>query len=247
MNTFHDAGPTWTGSSGRRSRIDYICMCTALSNFVRECSVCDEIDLATALRDDHNVLLAQVVASTDAKRIREESPAQAPEKTQRGHKRLDKDPYGAGAHDSVAILAQGYLAPRAISYQQSCVRYTKDSLQEPARISYFQRLLEDCHVVFNHTANRRSACLQIDHVTADLVQHFKWAASQAFVPLSAAPKKSWISGRSWGIIRSVSTVRSQLRKFRRNEDFAFCSYAFLVWKASTSFSSQRRYEWAFVS
>ena len=59
VNTFFPAGPTWTGSTGNRSRIDYLCVSSTVFEAIEKCWVCHDIDLATAVRDDHNVLALQ--------------------------------------------------------------------------------------------------------------------------------------------------------------------------------------------
>ena len=57
-NTFFDAGPTWTGSGGHRSRIDYVLTPLVLKNAVEACEALSGLDLATGLRDDHTAVAA---------------------------------------------------------------------------------------------------------------------------------------------------------------------------------------------
>ena len=60
VNSFHNAGPTWTSSYNLKSRIDYLCVSQAMLRCVQECHTDTSIDLATAVRDDHTVLLARL-------------------------------------------------------------------------------------------------------------------------------------------------------------------------------------------
>ena len=53
VNTFFDAGTTWTSSFGTTARIDYVLSSRKLFDRTSCCSTCKEIDLATAIRDDH--------------------------------------------------------------------------------------------------------------------------------------------------------------------------------------------------
>jgi hypothetical protein len=68
-NTHFPAGPTWTGSRGHRSRIDYVCIPDHMLERVSSCRILSEIDLATAFRDDHEsvaVLLHDLLALVPA-------------------------------------------------------------------------------------------------------------------------------------------------------------------------------------
>ena len=56
LNTYYDAGTTWTGSRGHTSRIDYIGVDSHLFSCCTGCSVNKDIDLSTAERDDHNLV-----------------------------------------------------------------------------------------------------------------------------------------------------------------------------------------------
>ena len=47
LNTFFQAGTTWTGSGGHRSRIDYLCVSPQLKTIANRCWVSLDIDLAT--------------------------------------------------------------------------------------------------------------------------------------------------------------------------------------------------------
>ena len=58
VNTFFDAGPTWTGSTGKQSRIDYVGVSTKLKACIARCFIAEDIYLATGERDDHNVWAA---------------------------------------------------------------------------------------------------------------------------------------------------------------------------------------------
>ena len=60
INTHHEAGFTWTGSRGHRARIDYMCAPVSFLPFVTTCRAVDEVDLATAVRDDHRPMLVKL-------------------------------------------------------------------------------------------------------------------------------------------------------------------------------------------
>ena len=55
-NTFWNAGPTWTGARGHKSRIDYFLVPLEAVNTISQCEVLDKIDLATGVREDHAAL-----------------------------------------------------------------------------------------------------------------------------------------------------------------------------------------------
>lgn len=59
-NTFEGGQPTWTGSRGHRSRIDYVYVKQAHAHAVSQVSVEPDIDLSTSGRADHDVLSARV-------------------------------------------------------------------------------------------------------------------------------------------------------------------------------------------
>ena len=59
-NTLCDAGHTWTGTRGHVSRIDYVMLSEGLYHVMSGSRVADEIDLSTAVRDDHRVITAKV-------------------------------------------------------------------------------------------------------------------------------------------------------------------------------------------
>ena len=48
VNTHHDAGPTWSGSRGHLSRIDYVGVTSKLVKQISCCNVWHNIDLAPA-------------------------------------------------------------------------------------------------------------------------------------------------------------------------------------------------------
>ena len=60
-NSFFDAGATHTGSRGHKRRIDYILCCQALFQRIKWCSCLLNIDLSTAVREDHHVLAACIL------------------------------------------------------------------------------------------------------------------------------------------------------------------------------------------
>ena len=64
VNSWYSSGTTWTDLYGHRHRLDYIGMTRNLFNCTLSCNVEVSIDLATAERDDHNVLVA--VLNTNA-------------------------------------------------------------------------------------------------------------------------------------------------------------------------------------
>ena len=66
VNTFFNAGPTWTGASGYKHRIDYILVSAWVLNNVSSCTVNGGIELVECERDDHNVVDASLELSSRA-------------------------------------------------------------------------------------------------------------------------------------------------------------------------------------
>ena len=94
--------------------------------------------------------------------------------------------------------------------------YTRESLEEPARICYFQRLVSEFEVQSFLTSARSDACKHLDNTAKNISQHFHWAASQAFIPQRAAPKKTWLSSRIWELVQSCNEMRSALRRWSKS-------------------------------
>ena len=61
LNTFCDAGPTWSGNRGHEHRIDFVCASGWLHDSISNVHVSSTIDLATKIRDDNRVLVASLV------------------------------------------------------------------------------------------------------------------------------------------------------------------------------------------
>ena len=60
VNTFIDGSPTWAGSRGHLSRIDYICVPLQHGDAVTHCAICSDIDLTPSSRDDHRALMVSL-------------------------------------------------------------------------------------------------------------------------------------------------------------------------------------------
>ena len=257
VNTFFNAGPTWTGSTGKRSRIDYVCASMSLKPFFKRCCICEDIDLSTSERDDHSVVLARLeafptsqcnVSDIDSRYEKnEKNVSKEPQKKQKkavGNSAEDR--LGAAASslnfDSDSIPHFGSnLALRAIHSSQCRARYTKDSLMDPARIAYFQRLMSEFCFDGERANDRASACCGLDVATTKLVHYYKWAASQAFIPVQSSPNKSWVSERSWGLMQTVSSLRRYLKKVFRRIELARCEQAFRAWQVSCRSRCVRAY------
>ena len=78
-------GPTWTGSRGHRSRLDYIGLSIPSLRRVSACYVDDTVDLATAVRDDHFVVVVDFLPQDVSEVVSTEAPTSdgKPEMTQR--------------------------------------------------------------------------------------------------------------------------------------------------------------------
>ena len=57
-------GPTWTGSRGHKARLDYIGISIPVLPNVSACYVDRTVDLATAVRDDHAVVVVDILPPT---------------------------------------------------------------------------------------------------------------------------------------------------------------------------------------
>ena len=60
VNTYFEAGPTWTGTRGAQHRIDFILVSISILPNIEGCKVNRNIELAESERDDHSVLEADV-------------------------------------------------------------------------------------------------------------------------------------------------------------------------------------------
>ena len=106
VNTFFSAGSTWTGSSGWTSRIDYLGLDRRISDAVDECFVSEDVDLSTAEREDHHLLVCRFKGLAAA---------------------------------ITAVVGEG--KPDVPLKACGTARYTKQSMSDPARATYFQRLM----------------------------------------------------------------------------------------------------------
>jgi hypothetical protein len=196
LNTFFAAGPTWTGSGGHRSRIDYLVTSDKLFDYAVGCWVCSGIDLATSLRDDHSVLYAKITGFCKALLCSSEGTSQR-------------------------SLLQDCGAPK----------YAKQSLRDPARVCYFQRLLSQFVPQFSDHALVAGTRAQLDATAAGFVDHVKWAARQSFVLVADAPRRPWISTRTWEVIQMGSKCRGILRRWKKTAGACLCSLVLRCWHA----------------
>lgn len=95
------------------------------------------------------------------------------------------------------VKAPDDLSEPAIPYRG---RYSKDSMADPARVSYFQRLMS--HYDLRKVANgvRRSAT--INKVVPDFGTYTRWAANQSLAAERSFSKKSWISPASRAVVKA---------------------------------------------
>ena len=208
-NTYFDAGTTWTGSTGLKSRIDYICPSHALHQHVTECYVDLNLDLSTAVREDHNVLICKFERLSQA--------LSAP---------------------SGSACGKQMRKPRKPSKP---TRYTKESLADPARISYFERLISQFQPTLPCRSGRLDARSAIDDSVSKFNDHVRWAASQCFVAKSSPPRKCWISESTWSVIRSGIDCRNSLRSLRNQHDRVVCSWALHLWRIRMLASVSNQY------
>ena len=66
LNTFTCAGTTWTGSRGHKSRIDYLLSSSWAKEAVYETYEDYSLDLATSVRDDHNIVISRFSGLSNA-------------------------------------------------------------------------------------------------------------------------------------------------------------------------------------
>ena len=109
--------------------------------------------------------------------------------------------------------------------------YTRESLEDPARICYFQRLISEFEVQPLLTQSRSAACNHLDNNAKNISGYIHLAAKQAFIPERAAPKKTWLSSRTWELVQSCNGMRSALRRWSKSWRQHVLTLAFSCWVA----------------
>ena len=190
VNTFHDAGTTWTSTYGTKTRIDYVLTTQKLATLVSRCTTCTDIDLATAVKDDHTALatdfnnvssllveMAAKIGRTNAfVRSRQQQPRKyTPESM--------KNPNNRWYFQHAVATAWQYskVRRRAASAQQQ----QQDWVRNPNTLGRTE---------LNPSAYSVEADVKL------LVNAVRDAADKFFDAQATAPRKPWLSQRTWEIV-----------------------------------------------
>ena len=207
LNTYTCAGTTWTGSRGHKSRIDYLLSSSWARAAACETFVDYSLDLATSVRDDHNIVvsrfsgLSKIIAEKRASLTSNCAPSKSVESK------------GAVKFDRMYFKDPAYC-----SYFRGLV----DELPMfPGTVG---------------VADHRTACLEIDAAAEGLAKGVLNASIHTFPTQASAPRKSWISTCTWVVIQQSNWSRSQLRRHRARCTKFFCAFIFGAWVSTSRVS-----------
>ena len=211
LNTFVKAGPTWTGSRGHKSRIDYLAIPQWMRNCACKVSVDTSVDLATRLRDDHNLVVAKlsdVFSCTGARRT--------------------------DLHDTRG----GAPVRHAFQPARKQIKFDSSSIKCPWYQERFREKVASI-LMFSGTdgvQDHAMACKMLDAAAEDLSEQILHAAIDTFPLQDSKPSKSWISGQIWICIQQCNGVRSHLRRIRKHRMNCMRSVFFMMWGAVSRIS-----------
>ena len=206
INTFHNAGTTWTSSHGTKSRIDYVLASQTLVPLVSHCATCANVDLATAVKDDHDAL-------------------------------------AVGVNDFSMLLSElasntGQTSQFVRSRQQQARKYTSDSLKDASNRWHFQHAVA---AAWQRSCIRRRGLVQESivpsayTVEADvklLADTVRDAAGKCFDAQSSAPRKPWLSHRTWEIVSFANSMRTMRRRMLCSQRTHLLGLGFRLWLGS---------------
>ena len=220
VNTFYDAGTTWTSSYGTTARIDYVLSSSKLFDRTSYCSTCKEIDLATAIRDDHTSLLAGFddvagLFSEMASKIgRSEEFARARQQQARKYTAQSlRDPENRW-HFQNAIATE-WMRSNSRRRQRSIDVSASADVVVPAQC-------------------------EIEGDLKLLVSAIRGAADDCFDAQVAAQHKPWLTQRTWEVVSFANQMRSMRRRMLRSQRTHLLGLAFRLWlSALTVFNESR--------
>ena len=211
VNTYFSAGSTWTSPFGTTARIDYVLASRRLFERTSCCSTCKDIDLATAIRDDHTSLLAgfddvagllaemalQLGRSDEFNRVRQQ---QARKYTAQSL----KDPEN-NLHFQNAI---------ATEWMRSNVRRRKRVVGDAA------------------AAGDVPVQLEIESDLTLLVSALRGAADDCFDAQPPAQHKPWLSQQTWEIVSFANQLRTLRRRMLCSQRTHLIGLVFRLWLAA---------------
>ena len=181
LNTFRcdsSRTTTWADNNGGHHRLDYVISDAVTSESLSKLWVVDEIDLSTAVREDHTPV--------------------------------------------AACLSLPVAAARRPRKDSRPARWSERDLANPDSRHAFQCALED-----TDWCARGDSPDQLLSCFSDTVQEH---AEKFFPAGHRAPRKHWLTDRSWDLIKPVSQLRNNLRGLRRNLKTSLLSFCFKAWQ-----------------
>jgi hypothetical protein len=210
VNSFYSAGTTWTSSYGTTARIDYVLCSGKLYERAASCRTCPEIDLATAIRDDHTSLLA---AFENVGELFWDMAAQAGKSDELTRVRQQR---------ARKYTAQSLKDPDCLWYFQSMLAagWTRSHARR-RHLEYTSAVPEEAPAT--------------DETEADvklLVSSVREAADNCFDAQPIAQHKPWITQRTWEVICFGNQLRSMRRMVLRSRRVHLLGFAFRIWLAA---------------
>ena len=217
VNTHFDAGATWTSSFGTTARIDYTLASSRLFGRTASCSTRSDIDLATAIRDDHTALftcfndVAGLLGDMAANLGRADEFKHARQQQARKYTAISiRDPENTWFfQNAVATKWMGSCTRRG-SRDSGCTLAPVGALT-PREIEGDLKLLTSA---------------------------IRDAADECFDAQPPAQHKAWLSTQTWDIVSFGNQLRSARRRALRSQRTHLLGFAFRLWLAALSeFSS----------
>ena len=209
INTHFDAGATWTSSYGTTTRIDYVLSSRRLFERITCCSTCDDIDLATAIRDDHKSLLA---GFDDVATLFSEMASQL------------------GRHDDFARARQ--QQPRKYSMQSLRNPDNRWHFQQVIATDWlrsYSRRRQRCNNdpgVEDFSGPTRG---EVEDDLKRLTFSIRAAADECFDAQTTAPHKPWLTQRTWEIVSFANQMRSMRRRMLSSQRTHLLGLTLRLW------------------
>jgi exonuclease III len=209
INTFHDAGTTWTSSFGTKTRIDYVLASQNLFELVSNCSTCHDIDLATAVRDDHMAILtgfndvASLFAAMASKVGRSSEFARSRQQQPRKYS------------------AESLRDPD----NRWCFQHAVASAWLHSQVRHRQR----CNAEGDRIAVLKPSANDVDSDVKLLVGAMREAADSCFDAQSTAPHKQWLSQRTWEVVSFANSMRTMRRRMLCSQRTHLLGLTFRLW------------------
>ena len=187
------------------------------------------IDLATKLRDDHNVVAA----------FFDRLPLAIGERRKQlsGHQACR---CASGTNNSHAS-SQAFSVSSAFQQAKKHVEFDSNSIRDPWYQEMFREKISRVPIFggTRQTADHAEACRALDHAAEDLSEQILFAAVNTFPVQKASPAKSWISNQTWTCIQQCNLVRSSIRRLRVHRKNCMQSALFMMWLAISRVSGKQ--------